>query len=253
MSLRTSDQYRKAVTADGRTLFYRGRRSTTSWRCPSCGSPLDHAAIDYEVAEDPAHRDLAVAVDPDTGEASSAYYRIPRSRRRPVAARSALIELCTAPGRHAGHPDQGDRLRRPVRHAAPARRRRSWSGREAFHGTAATATWPWPWPRPTSRATGRARPTSRTTPTCTCAWSTSSDEGIVVRGAKCHTSSSANADEIIVLPTRAMGPDDADYAVAFAVPANTARPVDVRLVLRRPATATRSSSRSRRATRCSRR
>jgi aromatic ring hydroxylase len=46
-------------------------------------------------------------------------------------------------------------------------------------------------------------------------------DGIVVRGAKCHTSVSANADEIIVLPTRAMGPEDADYAVAFAVPANT--------------------------------
>ncbi len=38
-------------------------------------------------------------------------------------------------------------------------------------------------------------------------------DGIVVRGAKCHTSISANAHEIIVLPTRAMGPDDADYAV----------------------------------------
>ena len=47
------------------------------------------------------------------------------------------------------------------------------------------------------------------------------DEGIVVRGAKCHTTSSANADEIIVLPTRAMGEDDLDYAVAFAVPVAT--------------------------------
>ena len=46
-------------------------------------------------------------------------------------------------------------------------------------------------------------------------------DGIVVRGAKCHTSISANAHEIIVLPTRAMGPDDADYAVSFAVPVAT--------------------------------
>jgi 4-hydroxybutyryl-CoA dehydratase/vinylacetyl-CoA-Delta-isomerase len=47
-----------------------------------------------------------------------------------------------------------------------------------------------------------------------------SADGIVVRGAKCHTSVSANANEIIVLPTRAMSDADADYAVAFAVPAN---------------------------------
>jgi 4-hydroxybutyryl-CoA dehydratase/vinylacetyl-CoA-Delta-isomerase len=46
-------------------------------------------------------------------------------------------------------------------------------------------------------------------------------DGIVVRGAKVHTSVSANVDEIIVLPTRAMGPDDADYAVAFSVPVAT--------------------------------
>ena len=50
--------------------------------------------------------------------------------------------------------------------------------------------------------------------------STNSD-GIVVRGAKCHTSVSVNADEIIVLPTRAMSATDADYAVSFAVPLNT--------------------------------
>lgn len=47
------------------------------------------------------------------------------------------------------------------------------------------------------------------------------DESITVRGAKCHTSFSANADELIVLPTRAMGPDDADYAVSFAIPVDT--------------------------------
>src|SRR5205823_4302336 len=47
------------------------------------------------------------------------------------------------------------------------------------------------------------------------------DDGIVVRGAKVHTSVSVNANEMIVLPTRAMGADDAAYAVAFAVPLDT--------------------------------
>jgi aromatic ring hydroxylase len=46
-------------------------------------------------------------------------------------------------------------------------------------------------------------------------------DSITVRGAKVHTSFSANADELIVLPTRAMGPADADYAVSFAVPVDT--------------------------------
>ncbi|MEM1596874.1 MAG: 4-hydroxyphenylacetate 3-hydroxylase N-terminal domain-containing protein [Pyrobaculum sp.] len=45
--------------------------------------------------------------------------------------------------------------------------------------------------------------------------------GIVVRGAKAHTTHSVAVDEIIVLPTRAMTSDDKQYAVAFAVPVDT--------------------------------
>ncbi|MGE5594505.1 MAG: 4-hydroxyphenylacetate 3-hydroxylase C-terminal domain-containing protein, partial [Hyphomicrobiales bacterium] len=47
------------------------------------------------------------------------------------------------------------------------------------------------------------------------------NDGIVVRGAKIHTSCTTNTNELIVLPTRAMSETDADYAVAFAVPVNT--------------------------------
>jgi len=45
-------------------------------------------------------------------------------------------------------------------------------------------------------------------------------DGIVVRGCKVHISEASIADEIIVVPTRALGPDEKDYAVSFAVPAD---------------------------------
>ncbi len=45
-------------------------------------------------------------------------------------------------------------------------------------------------------------------------------DGIVVRGAKNCITMAAVADEIIVVPTRAMTPNDADYSVAFAIPAD---------------------------------
>jgi len=56
--------------------------------------------------------------------------------------------------------------------------------------------------------------------------------GIVVRGAKAHTTQSIVANEIIVIPTRAMKAEEKDFSVAFAVPTNTkglklyCRPVD---------------------------
>ena len=49
----------------------------------------------------------------------------------------------------------------------------------------------------------------------------SNDKGVVVRGAKAHTTQAIVSDEVIVLPTRAMTEADKDYAVAFSVPANT--------------------------------
>ena len=46
------------------------------------------------------------------------------------------------------------------------------------------------------------------------------DDGIIVRGSKCSITMAAYADEIIVVPTRAMREEDKDYAVAFAIPAD---------------------------------
>ncbi|MEM0240985.1 MAG: 4-hydroxyphenylacetate 3-hydroxylase family protein [Candidatus Nezhaarchaeales archaeon] len=47
------------------------------------------------------------------------------------------------------------------------------------------------------------------------------EAGIIVRGAKAHITGAANSHEIIVMPTRALGPEDKDYAVSFAVPIDT--------------------------------
>jgi aromatic ring hydroxylase len=43
-------------------------------------------------------------------------------------------------------------------------------------------------------------------------------DGIVVSGVKLHISEASVADEVLVVPTRALRPEDKDYAVAFAVP-----------------------------------
>ena len=44
------------------------------------------------------------------------------------------------------------------------------------------------------------------------------EDGIVVRGAKCHQTGSINSHWHIIMPTQAMREDDKDYAVSFACP-----------------------------------
>ncbi|MEN6541828.1 4-hydroxyphenylacetate 3-hydroxylase N-terminal domain-containing protein [Parvibaculum sp.] len=46
-------------------------------------------------------------------------------------------------------------------------------------------------------------------------------DGIVVRGAKLHISAAALVHELVVMPTKAMGEDERDYAVAFSIPVNS--------------------------------
>ena len=45
-------------------------------------------------------------------------------------------------------------------------------------------------------------------------------DGIIVRGAKAHNSEAAQADEILVVPTRALTKEEGDWAVSFAIPAD---------------------------------
>lgn len=47
------------------------------------------------------------------------------------------------------------------------------------------------------------------------------EEGIVVRGAKAHNTIAPYADEIIAIPTRTLTKEEGDWAVAFAIPADT--------------------------------
>lgn len=46
------------------------------------------------------------------------------------------------------------------------------------------------------------------------------EDGIVVRGAKMHQTGAVNSHQILVMPGAAMTPNDADYAISFAVPAD---------------------------------
>ena len=46
-------------------------------------------------------------------------------------------------------------------------------------------------------------------------------DGVVVRGCKVHNTMAPYSDELLITPTRVMGPDEKDYAISFAIPADT--------------------------------
>lgn len=221
--LRTPEEY-KASLRDGRTVYFRGRRVDDVTTHPVIGIAVNHACIDYAMAEEPEFRDLAV-VDGSDGPYSR-YYKIPENAHD-LLRRSALIEQATALGRtlvvlikEIGT----DALFGLMLVARQIDRER---GTDYYHRVFDY----YKYCRDNDLALAVAQtdvkgdrskgPADQPHPDYYLHIVAERPDGIVVRGAKTHTSNTTHVNEVIVLPTRAMTERDADYAVAFAIPVNT--------------------------------
>lgn len=218
MPLRTADEYRTGLE-DGRTIFYRGQRVANVNEVPALRVAVDHAAHDFDLVDDPAFRELAVVTDPDTGQEHSTYYKIPRDADD-LLQRMRLIDASTAEGgtvvtliKEIGT-DATFALLRKLQ--GEARQKALAFHEHCRDNDLAVAV-----AQTDVKGDRSVGPGKQADPDLYVRVVEENADGIVVRGAKCHTTSSANADELIVLPTRAMGPGDEDYAVAFAVPIDT--------------------------------
>src|SRR5262245_61406342 len=97
MALRTPQEYRASLQ-DERVIYYKGERVKDVTAHAVLGVAVQHASIDYAMAENPRYRDLAVVHDPQTGEAISRYFHLPRNSDD-LLKRSQLIETATGLGR----------------------------------------------------------------------------------------------------------------------------------------------------------
>lgn len=225
MGLRTAEAYLEGLR-DGRAVYYRGERVEDVTTHPVLGRGARHTAIDYRLAEDPVHRPLVLAEDPDTGRTISRYFVIPRSGQD-LLQRRLLIETVTREARtvvplvkeigtdalfalmivcpeiEGAGSGYGERVR-------------------AFHERCRDEDLTMAVAQTDVKGDRGLRPHQQPNPDAYVRVVEERPDGIVVRGAKAHTTNAVLADEIIVLPTRAMGPEDRPYAVAFAVPANAA-------------------------------
>src|SRR5882762_8561650 len=175
MGLSTADEYRASLR-DGRTLWYRGRRIP-------------------DILEEPDLR-VAVAKDSDTGSEYSAYYAIPHSSEDLIA-RSRLIETVTGIGgtmvtlvKEIG----SDALFGLLRVLEGEARERALAFYEYCRdGDLSVAV-----AQTDVKGDRSLPPHSQADPDLYVHVVEERPDGIVVRGAKCHTSIAANAHEIIV-------------------------------------------------------
>jgi aromatic ring hydroxylase len=222
--LRTVREYVESLR-DSRTVYFRGERVPDVTRHPVISVAIDHASIDYRLADDPSERDLAVVRDAD-GEEYSRYYQIPRTSDD-LLKRSALIERATSVGgtlvvliKEIGTDALFALMR--VASLVDAQYQTAYASRvDAFYRYCRSNDLAVAVAQTDVKGDRSLGPAAQPDPDLYVRIRSRRSDGIVVSGAKAHTSVSTNANELIVLPTRAMGEADREYAVSFAIPIAT--------------------------------
>src|SRR5580658_8423705 len=217
MALRTAAEF-LAGLRDAREVYYRGERVPSVVDHPELGVAARHAAIDYEMAENPKYRELAV--HREGLDEYSAYYRVPRTSQD-LLSRSKLIEAGTAEGatlvlliKEIGT-DALFALKRILGRNgdADAIQRVEALYRHCRNNDLAMAV-----AQTDAKGDRSRRPSEQSDPDMYVRVVEKRVGGIVVSGAKIHTSCTPYVDEVIVLPSRSMGPGDEAWSMAFAVP-----------------------------------
>ena len=224
MGLITVEQYKESLN-DGRIVYYKGEKIENVATHPDLGVCADLMAIDYEMCEDPKHRDLAVMTDPETGNEISRYYYKPQTADDLLKAHE-LIVTATALGDGyipLAHDIGADALN-AIEITANMMGNSDYIKRISDYrqvlqdqdlATCAGVT--------DVKGDRMLRPSDpgQAHPDFNLRVVERNDEGIIVRGSKIHITGAAYCNDIIAIPCHAMTEGDADYAVAFAIPANT--------------------------------
>jgi 4-hydroxybutyryl-CoA dehydratase / vinylacetyl-CoA-Delta-isomerase len=211
VALRTSDEFRDGLR-DARRVIYRGEAVADVVEHPELRTGVDHSAICFDISFDPELQHLSV-----DGE-HSAYFRIPRTAAD-IEQRGRLIEATSALGggsivlKEVGSDAQFALLRALEGDGLARARDYHAFCRESDAAIAVAQT--------DVKGDRSLAPQDQADPDLYLHVIDEDATTITVRGAKVHTSFSANADELIVLPTRAMGPAARDYALSFAIPIDT--------------------------------
>jgi 4-hydroxybutyryl-CoA dehydratase/vinylacetyl-CoA-Delta-isomerase len=220
MGLRTPQQFLSALR-DGREVYYRGQRVTDVTAHPELGVAARHAAIDFELAEDPKYRNLATRRDGD--REYSTYYHIPHSTKD-LLDRSKLIETGTALGatlvllvKEIGT----DALFALMRLLARSGEKQALERVTTIYRKYRDADMALAVAQTDAKGDRSKRPSEQADPDLNVRVVEKRSDGVIVRGAKVHTSCSPYVDELIVLPSRSMGAGDEAWSVAFAVPVAT--------------------------------
>lgn len=223
--LRSPQEYRESLV-DGREVYYRGERVRDVTRHPFLSVAANHAALLYEMQQDPSLRALLVDENNEIGQPISSFYSLPRNTEE-LLSRSRIIEETTRRSHGVFNivkaiGSDAIMALMILAKAMDSRLNTHYTERvEKYYQHVARNDLALAVAQTDVKGDRRLRPSEQADPDLYLRVVEVRGEGLVVRGAKVHTTQAIVSNEIIVLPTRVMVEADQDYAVAFALPASS--------------------------------
>ncbi|MEM1627380.1 MAG: 4-hydroxyphenylacetate 3-hydroxylase N-terminal domain-containing protein [Sulfolobaceae archaeon] len=225
MTLKNSKEYLNSLR-DGREIYYRGKRVEDVTTHPVLSIPITHAKRFYELRDvNEELRKLLVINDPTLGEISG-FYKICKSPedlwyrskiiQETTRLSGGLFNIVQAIGSDALH------ALFIVAKKMDAENNKGYTERvKRYYEYVAKNDLALAVAQTDVKGDRTKRPHEQIDKDLYVRIVDVRDDGIIVRGAKVHTTQSIASNEIIFLPYRTMVEDDKDYAVAFAIPTNT--------------------------------
>ena len=222
MALRTADDYKDGIR-DGRKIFIMGKAVPDVTEDPYIKVGVETAAHDYLMGHDPKMKDISVMADPETGEEISTYFEVP-DYPEAVKKRHELIKAACyyADGAIPFVKDVGTDVLNGLKVATRLMGNKEYEGRvDDYRKYCARKDLSMAGVVTDVKGDRKKAPHQQNSPDYFLRVVDETKDEIVVQGAKAHITASAYVDELIVIPTQNMSEADKDYAVAFAIPANT--------------------------------
>ncbi|MFW5875029.1 MAG: 4-hydroxyphenylacetate 3-hydroxylase N-terminal domain-containing protein, partial [bacterium] len=224
MALMTGKEYIDSLRKLNPEVYFMGKKITSVTDDPMFAPHIHTAAMTYELAQEPEHSEIMTAKSNLTGETVNRFTHVHQSIDDLVK----KVRMMRLLGQKTGTCFQRcvglDALNALYVTTYDMDQKLGTDYHERFKKflayvqandlmSAGAMTDP--------RGDRSLRPSKQKNPNTYLRITERTDEGIRVSGSKAHITGAINSHEIVVLPTRAMGQEDTDYAVAFAVPVDT--------------------------------
>ena len=222
MGLRTREQFIESLR-DGRQVYILGEKVEDVTTHPVLKVTAETVAQDFAITEmdDKEVRDLYVVPHPETGEPMSRYFQTPKTtedlkRRLEMITKSILLTGGLPFGKDIGT----DALNAAMVVAQQMNKPEYVERTGDYLEYLIKNDWTLSGAITDTKGDRSKGPADQAHPDYYLHVVDRNKDGIVVKGCKMHITAAPCCNDIIVLPTRNMQKNEADYAVSFATPSN---------------------------------